>query len=86
MTIEAPKDLAGFYCGQLAEALYGLLFGYWETRDPWFWEAYRKVHEYSFSRFADPEFGEWFGYLDRTGRLIHSAKGTDRKCCFHSGL
>jgi len=40
---------------------------------------------YSFSHFADPEKGEWFATLDRTGRRIHSAKGTDRKNCFHIG-
>ena len=70
---------------QHAEALYGLLLAFHETGDPWFFEAYQLVHEYSFRHFADPEYGEWYGYLDRTGRPIHTAKGTDRKCCFHIG-
>jgi N-acylglucosamine 2-epimerase len=70
---------------QAAEALYGLLLGFAETGDPWYWEAYRKVHEYSFSHFADPEFGEWYGYLDRTGRPINTSKGSDRKTVFHIG-
>lgn len=70
---------------QHAEALYGLLLAFQETGDAWFFAAYQKVHDYSFSHFADPEYGEWFGYLDRTGRPIHSAKGTDRKCSFHIG-
>jgi len=70
---------------QHAEALYGLLLAYKETGDPWFWEAYEKTHHYSFEHFADPEYGEWFGILDRTGRRIHDAKGTDRKCCYHVG-
>lgn len=70
---------------QHAEALYGLLLAHAETGEDWFWEAYQKTHAYSFSHFADPEFGEWFAYLDRTGRLINEAKGSDRKCCYHVG-
>ena len=70
---------------QHAEALYGLLLGFLESDDDWFWHAYRQVHEYSFSRFADPGKGEWFAMLDRTGRAINTAKGTDRKGCFHIG-
>ena len=70
---------------QHAEALYGLLLAYRETGDPWFWAAYEKTHHYSFEHFPDPEYGEWFGYLDRTGRRIHDAKGSDRKCCYHIG-
>jgi len=70
---------------QHTEALYGLLLAFAETRDPWFWEAYGKTHVWSFQHFADPEYGEWFAYLDRTGRRINEAKGTDRKCCFHIG-
>ena len=70
---------------QHAEGLYGLLLAYWETRDPWFWDAYQSLHDYSFSHFADPEYGEWFAYLDRTGRAINHAKGSNRKCCYHIG-
>ncbi len=68
---------------QHAEALYGLLLAYAESGDGWFLTAYQQVHEYSFARFADPEFGEWYAYLDRTGRPVNRAKGTDRKTCFH---
>lgn len=70
---------------QHAEALYGLLLAYVETGEEWFWQAYEKVHAYSFEKFADPEHGEWFAYLDRTGRLINEAKGSNRKCCYHVG-
>jgi N-acylglucosamine 2-epimerase len=68
---------------QHGEALYALLLAYAESGDAWFLQAYEKVHAYSFSHFADPEYGEWFAYLDRTGRLVNAAKGTDRKTCFH---
>ena len=70
---------------QHAEALYGLLLAFLDSGDDWFWNAYRQVHEYAFSRFADPGKGEWFAMLDRTGRAINTAKGTDRKNCFHVG-
>ena len=26
-------------------------------------------------QFVDPEYGEWFGYLDRQGEVTHSFKG-----------
>jgi len=70
---------------QHAEALYGLLLAYVETGDEWFWQAYEQVHIYSFEKYADPEYGEWFAYLDRTGRRINDAKGSNRKCCYHAG-
>lgn len=70
---------------QHAEALYGLLLAHVETGDEWFWQAYEKVHTYSFAHFADPEAGEWFAYLDRTGRRINDVKGSNRKCCYHVG-
>jgi len=44
---------------------------------------YEKVHEYAWSRFADPEFGEWFGYLDRSGKPFLDLKGGKWKGCFH---
>ncbi len=71
---------------QHAEGLYGLLLAYWETKDPWYWENYQRLHEYSFTHFADPDHGgEWIGYLDRTGRPINHVKGSNRKCCYHIG-
>ncbi len=70
---------------QHAEALYGLLLAHLESGDPWFWDAYRRTHAYSFSHFADPFYGEWYGLLDRTGRPINRTKGAERKNCFHIG-
>ena len=46
-------------------------------------EWYEKVHSYSFERFADPEFGEWFGYLNRDGSREWTAKANGWKGCFH---
>lgn len=68
---------------QHAEALYGLLLAYVTTEQEKFLDAYKKVHDYSFEKFADPEYGEWFALLDRRGNLINTAKGTSRKGAFH---
>jgi N-acylglucosamine 2-epimerase len=68
---------------QHAEALYGLLLAYVESGDKWFLESFKKVHDYSFRHFADPEYGEWYALLDRTGRPVNRAKGMDRKSCYH---
>lgn len=46
-------------------------------------EWYRQVHDWSFQHFADPEYGEWYGYLHRDGRLSTPVKGTMFKGPFH---
>ena len=68
---------------QHAEALYGTLLAYALTEESRFLDAYRLTHDYSFSRFADPEYGEWLATLDRRGNPIGMAKGTSRKGPFH---
>jgi N-acylglucosamine 2-epimerase len=68
---------------QHAEALYGLLLAYEVSGRADLRRAHEQVHRYCFAKFADPEFGEWFGVLDRRGHTVHTAKGTARKNCFH---
>ncbi|MFD2285941.1 AGE family epimerase/isomerase [Pedobacter petrophilus] len=50
-------------------------------------EACRKwfeiVHEYIWSHFRDEQYGEWFGYLNREGKVLIPAKGGKWKGCFH---
>ena len=43
----------------------------------------KKVHDYSWNHFADQEFGEWFGYLNRRGEKLLELKGGKWKGCFH---
>lgn len=65
------------------EALYGHLLNYalfGRDRD---WQAFDVVDTYTFDHFPDPECGEWFGYLDRQGRVTHRFKGAPYKGCFH---
>ncbi|MBN2311446.1 MAG: AGE family epimerase/isomerase [Candidatus Hydrogenedentes bacterium] len=68
---------------QHAEALYAMLLAYCVTGEDRFLQAYRLVHDYSFSRFADPEYGEWIAMLDRRGNPVNYAKGLARKSPFH---
>ncbi len=65
------------------EALVALSMGYQLTKrdDCWLW--YQKVHDYAWSHFADPEQGEWFGYLNRKGEVLLNLKGGKWKGCFH---
>ncbi|MDB2447231.1 AGE family epimerase/isomerase, partial [bacterium] len=65
------------------EALYGHLLNYSVTSDISDFEAFLKVHDYTFKHFPDPKNGEWFGYLDRFGNPTHTFKGGPYKGCFH---
>jgi N-acylglucosamine 2-epimerase len=47
------------------------------------WEWYQKMHDYTWSHFADAEQGEWFGYLNRQGEVLLNLKGGKWKGCFH---
>lgn len=65
------------------ETLIALLKGYHLTKDPRCWEWFERVHAYTWSKFPDPEYGEWFGYLNRQGELLLPLKGGKWKGCFH---
>lgn len=44
---------------------------------------FEKLHNYSWERFRDPEHGEWFGYLNRSGKPLLTLKGGKWKGFFH---
>jgi N-acyl-D-glucosamine 2-epimerase len=44
---------------------------------------FKTIHEYSWNRFRDPEYSEWFGYLNRQGEPLLQLKGGKWKGCFH---
>jgi N-acylglucosamine 2-epimerase len=77
--IEADAKLWWPHC----EALYALLLAWAYTGRQDVGEWYEKLHRYSFERFGDPEFGEWFGYLNRDGSRQWTAKANGWKGCFH---
>jgi N-acylglucosamine 2-epimerase len=65
------------------ETLVALAMSYRLTGDQRCWEWYQRVHEYTWSHFADSEAGEWFGYLNRRGEVLLNLKGGKWKGCFH---
>lgn len=65
------------------EAIIATLMAWKLTGDSKWQARHRLVHEWSFSHFADPEFGEWFGYLHRDGTPSVHLKGNMWKGPFH---
>ena len=65
------------------EALVALAKAYKYTNNPQFATWFKKVHDYTWKNFRDPEFGEWFGYLNRRGEVLLPLKGGKWKGCFH---
>ncbi len=65
------------------EALYGTLLAYTTTGDAADLERLNKVTAYTQAHFVDPDYAEWYGYLDREGRVTHRFKGGAYKGCFH---
>ncbi|XP_036596342.1 N-acylglucosamine 2-epimerase isoform X2 [Trichosurus vulpecula] len=66
-----------------SEAMIAFLMGYSETRDPNLLNLFCQVADYTFERFPDTEHGEWYGYLNREGKVALSLKGGPFKGCFH---
>lgn len=65
------------------ETLIGLLKGYFLTGNDTCRQWFVKVHDYTWEKFPDPEFGEWYGYLNRQGNVLLPLKGGKWKGCFH---
>ncbi len=65
------------------ETLVALLLGYRLTRRAECLTWFERVHDYTWRKFPDPEYGEWFGYLDRRGDVLIPLKGGKWKGCYH---
>jgi N-acylglucosamine 2-epimerase len=65
------------------EALYAVVLAYTTTGDPGWLAWLERLDSYAWDRFPDPEWGEWYGYLDRAGNLTNSCKGNHYKGFFH---
>lgn len=66
------------------EALTAAIKFYNYLGDDKYLELYDEFYDYSFKHFADPEYGEWFGYLRRDGLPTEPAcKGHTYKGPFH---
>lgn len=78
-SLEADLKLWWPHC----ETLYALLLAWDLTGREDLAQWYEKVHAYTFSHFPDPDHGEWFGYLNRDGSRVWTAKANGWKGCFH---
>lgn len=65
------------------EAIIATLLAWALTGDAKYARWHRQVHEWSFRHFPDAEFGEWYGYLHRDGRISTRLKGNMWKGPFH---
>ena len=65
------------------EAVIAALLAYQLTGDEKYKNWHRMAHDWAHARFPDPEYGEWYGYLHRDGRLSVPLKGNQWKGPFH---
>ncbi len=65
------------------ETIIATLYLYKATKDEKYLDLHKKIDEYAFKTFADPEYGEWYGYLHRDGTVAQPAKGNYFKGPFH---
>lgn len=65
------------------ETLIAMIKGYRLTGDERCLEWFERVHDYVWSHFKDPDYPEWFGYLNRRGEVLLTLKGGKWKGCFH---
>ena len=65
------------------ETLITMIKGYELTGNAQCLEWFERVHDYVWSNFMDPEYPEWYGYLNRRGEVLLTLKGGKWKGCFH---
>ena len=65
------------------ESMVSLLKGYLYTGDERCWKWFERLHQYTWSHFVDLNNGEWYGYLNREGKILLPLKGGKWKGCFH---
>jgi len=65
------------------EAIYANLLLYSTTKSESDWKRFIQVKDYTFKNFRDEKYGEWFGYLNREGKVTHKFKGGPYKGFFH---
>jgi N-acylglucosamine 2-epimerase len=65
------------------ETIIATLLAYQLTREKKYKEWHKSVHDWTYAHFPDLEFGEWYGYLHRDGRISVPLKGNLWKGPFH---
>jgi N-acylglucosamine 2-epimerase len=66
-----------------AETIIAALYGYLASGDSKYLEMHKQISDYTYARFPDREYGEWFGYFHYDGTLSQQAKGNMFKGPFH---
>ncbi len=65
------------------EAIIATLMAYQLTGDEKYARWHQMIHDWTYNLMPDPEYGEWFGYFHRDGRLSSTLKGNLWKGPFH---
>jgi len=65
------------------EALIAALYAWRLSSNDKFKKMFKDLDTWTWKHFADPEYGEWFGYLNRSGEPTHMLKGGKWKTFFH---
>jgi N-acylglucosamine 2-epimerase len=65
------------------EALIAALYAWRLSGEVKFKKMFEDLDTWTWKHFADPEYGEWFGYLNRCGEPTHTLKGGKWKTFFH---
>ena len=65
------------------EAIIATLMAYQMTGEEKYAQWHQLIHEWTYKYFPDPDYGEWYGYLHRDGRISVPLKGNLWKAPFH---
>ena len=65
------------------ETIIATLLAYYLTGNEKYAFWHQKIHDWTYGHFPDTEYGEWFGYLHREGRISVPLKGNLWKGPFH---
>ena len=65
------------------ETIIATLYAYQLTGDAKYLDMHQQIHEYTYARFPDPEYREWYGYLHQDGTVSQPATGNIFKGPFH---
>ena len=65
------------------EAIIATLYAYQATHDEKYLAMHRQISDWTYARFPDKEYGDWYGYLHRDGTIAQPAKGNLFKGPFH---
>lgn len=66
------------------EVIIATLLAYQLTGDAKYAQWHTLAHDWTYSHFPDQEYGDWYGYLSRSGRVCSDIKGNLYKGCFHA--